>query len=684
MMPIPQELRSLPHWVGWRHQRRDGRMTKIPYVLGENGRKARANDPSTWRPYADAVAYGPQYDGIGFELLRGGGLSAVDLDLCVERQTGKVAPWAREIVRRFDSYTEVTPSGEGLRIFCKGTLPEGEGWRNKRLGAARPDGHTAGCEVYSDGKYLTVTGEALPGTPEHVQDAQGALDWLQAHPPSLDTKPPLVAHTVTDAPLTDEELVKKASGAAHGDEFARLWAGDTSLHGGDDSRADAALCNRLAYWANGDRARMDRLFRKSGLYRPKWDERHGVAGQTYGDITLAFVLADFTKERANGTAAPRIPTATPQAGTLAELMAEHLEPPRHVVPGLIQRGLMILAGKPKIGKSWLVLNILLAVASGGLALGRFACERGDVLYLALEDPKYRLQQRARKLLLGAKPPDGFHYFLEWPRLDQGGLDSMDAWLEAHPAAALVVIDVWKRIKPPPAKGSNAYDSDYDAIILLQKLALKHDVCIVVVHHTNKNPSDDDTDVISGSIGFTGGADGHMVMKLVSGGNAVLRGRGREVEAFDLAIAFDKKLALWSVLGESSDVQVSAERRAVIALLEETQRRLRYSEVAQVLNRPIGPLRRLLWSMVKDGQIAGYPDHTVSVAHTDHIANIDHIDHIDHIEEEGDVSVRADVIDVIGVSAPVHIRCLKCGAPLTAQLQRYGYCRACSQGESEEF
>src|SRR5436190_21072705 len=74
MMPIPEELRRLPHWVGWKYQRRDGHVTKVPHVLGEGGRKARANDPSTWRGFDAAEAFGPRYDGIGFELLKGGGL----------------------------------------------------------------------------------------------------------------------------------------------------------------------------------------------------------------------------------------------------------------------------------------------------------------------------------------------------------------------------------------------------------------------------------------------------------------------------------------------------------------------------------------------------------------------------------------------------------------------------------
>ncbi len=449
---------------------------------------------------------------------------------------------------------------------------------------------------------------------------------------------------------------------------------------------------------------MDSLFRQSGLYRPKWDERHGAAGQTYGEITVAAVLADFSKakkvERQGG------PAATVQASEMggrirfaADLLEEDIPEPRHVVPGLIQRGLMILAGKPKIGKSWLVLNLLVAVSSGGVALGRIPCPEGDVLYLALEDPKRRLHGRLKKVLAGASLSRRFQYALEWPRLDQGGADDIDVWLDAHSEAALVVIDVWKRIKPPPAKGSNAYDSDYDAIIQLQRLAIKHDVAIVVVHHLNKNPSEDDTDVISGSIGFTGGADGHIVMKLAGKDGAVFRGRARDVEPFDYALGWDRLRGVWSVIGDADAVQLSGERRAVIGALTESQERMRVSELASVLSMQPGPLRRLLWSMVRDGQVARYPDHTYGVGGIGNTGNADNSGNVGNVgnasvdQEEGasDVTERSRryrVTDVTAVDGVSHIRCLKCGAPLVGQRQQYGYCATCSQGalydDEEQF
>jgi primase-polymerase (primpol)-like protein len=161
----------------------------------------------------------------------------------------------------------------------------------------RLDGEVAqmsedGIEMYGSRRYFTITGDHLDQTPNTIEDRQTEILDLffalgqQSNQRTGFSRP---AVAVTE---TDEELIRRAQGAKNGAKFRKLWAGDTSDYGGDHSRADAALCSLLAYYTNGNQARIDRLFRLSGLYRQKWDRP--TAGSTYGSITIQAVVRSAT------------------------------------------------------------------------------------------------------------------------------------------------------------------------------------------------------------------------------------------------------------------------------------------------------------------------------------------------------------------------------------------------------
>lgn len=301
-----------------------------------------------------------------------------------------------------------------------------------------------------------------------------------------------------------------------------------------------------------------------------------------------------------------------RAFTAAELLAEELPPVRWIVPDILPEGVTILGGKPKMGKSWLAYGLCVAVASGGVALGTKPVERGECLYLALEDNKRRLQKRLRKLLAGETPPEGLHIRLSWPRLDEGGAEALGDWLAEHPDARLVVVDTLKKVRPRTnASGTSrsVYDLDYEALESLLPVAAQHGVSILVVHHLRKMDADDPLDAISGSTGLTGGVDGTLVLKRERGrADAFLHVDGRDVEdPAEFALTWNPNVGSWTLAGSAEEFRVSQERRAVLDLLENAAEPMSPKDIADALGKTGANVRMLLTKMVRDdqAQTAGY-------------------------------------------------------------------------------
>jgi predicted ATP-dependent serine protease len=150
--------------------------------------------------------------------------------------------------------------------------------------------------------------------------------------------------------------------------------------------------------------------------------------------------------------------------TAKDLQTKVFAPVRIILPGLIPEGVTILAGKPKIGKSWLALDICAAIAGDRLVLGEIKPVQGDVLYLALEDNQRRLKKRTDKIMQGAAGwPARLEIHTEWRRVDQGGLDDLREWCEAHPERRLIWIDTFTKIRPLSGRNEQAYAFDYRSI-----------------------------------------------------------------------------------------------------------------------------------------------------------------------------------------------------------------------------
>lgn len=293
----------------------------------------------------------------------------------------------------------------------------------------------------------------------------------------------------------------------------------------------------------------------------------------------------------------------PLTFTAAELLAKEFPDARDVVPGVLYEGLTILASRPKLGKTWLMLGTAAAVASGGYALGTVKVDAGDVLYLALEDGEKRLQKRLRQLLGDQGPPARLHLATGFPLLDEGGEEALERWLLAHPEARLIVVDTLKRFRPREKAGASIYNLDYDALAPLADLAHAYGVAIVVVHHCRKSDAEDPLDLISGSTGLTGAADGAIVLTRARGqAEAELHVTHRDADDAELALRWDEQLSGWRLLGDAEEHRRSDARIAVLEALREAPEPLTPKDLSEVLEKPYAQVKALLWKMAKDGEV----------------------------------------------------------------------------------
>lgn len=279
---FPKELANRKQWICWRLEpnTKDGRDSKIPYNP-LTGRKASSTNPNDWSTLDDAIAAKEQYlyTGLGFVFAKSGGLVGIDIDHCRDKNTGELSDTAKDILERFPSYTEISPSGTGLHIFYKGEMPA-KGNKNTKTGV----------EMYAHSRYFTMTGDRLPGTPDYIAEDNGALAWIHENyikSKKRRGKSKKDSKVVKLEPLTDEEILEKARTAENHKEFDLLWEGKWQEAGyPSQSEADIALCCMLAFWSGKNKEQMDRLFRNSGLFREKWDTVHHASGATYGQETL--------------------------------------------------------------------------------------------------------------------------------------------------------------------------------------------------------------------------------------------------------------------------------------------------------------------------------------------------------------------------------------------------------------
>ena len=271
---IPEELKNQKNWVMWKWETRKGKLTKPPFQVC--GKYAKSTDPKTWTDYETVCSAfdSGKWDGFGF-MLDGGEYTGIDWDDCRDKATGEIDPEKMDLIRGFDSYTEVSPSGAGLKTLIRGKLPKG-GHHNEDIG------------VFDSKRFFCITGQVISEVSTAIEPRQTELDALvrQYWPGDFETVKAFRAEKKTSR--TDADLISKAMTAKNGDKFTKLWNGETTGYD-SHSEADLALCSMLAFYFDNDRIRIDAQFRQSGLMRQKWNR------ENYREETIAKAISGTTE-----------------------------------------------------------------------------------------------------------------------------------------------------------------------------------------------------------------------------------------------------------------------------------------------------------------------------------------------------------------------------------------------------
>lgn len=256
---VPSELKRLKVWVGFEFIPQEGKKPKKEPINVLTGGKAQSNNPKTWHSFGDVMAKILNFNAIGIGLT----IPYVGIDLDHSVTDGVISPFAQKIIKDIDSYTEFSPSGTGVHILCKGVLPQGRKFSGIDV------------EMYQTARFLTVTGNIVPGCRNTIEDRSAQVLALCEE---CEQKSAALKET--------QGILKRIKESKDADAFFKLYEGNWQGDYPSQSEADLAFCGKLAFWTGKDAGAMDSLFRQSGLMRSKWDEKHFGDGRTYGQSVI--------------------------------------------------------------------------------------------------------------------------------------------------------------------------------------------------------------------------------------------------------------------------------------------------------------------------------------------------------------------------------------------------------------
>lgn len=532
---IPDELKAKDKWILWRLEKlANGKPTKVPYQArtGWEHLKASTTSPTQWVswPVAYAMAQKERL-GVGYVLDGTDDFYAVDLDAKPE-----LSNEAGAILAKCHSYTEVSPSGRGRRIFLKGQLPEGfTGGRSTQ----------AQIEVYQSLRYITVTGDRVNGHDTILFDQETTDEVIS-----------IVAKKKSPLPEVDWPTAE-----GEGPEFWELTF--TLNNTGDQSNDDHGfLKDCLRVHPDGDwawemlkeaapRPKLERKdYRRDSVMRA-WREIQGER------MVVEALLGPMTLPEAPPSVKRIIPKT---ARDLFRMELSNVDP--SPIPGLLGTGLWTLAGPPKKGKSWLVLFSLLAMSLGSKLFGHFTVKPQPTLLYALEDGHERLAKRLKAI--GVEPGPDFYVEYEFTNI-QAMLDYV-----VEKGVKTVVVDTKAVLlmqamssNPELSKklnGLNSYERETALLSPLKTAADAYGITILLVTHLRKAKDDvDPFNQVMGSVAAQAVPNGAIMMEAIPRHKELVRlsVRSRDMEENEWTLTREDDSPVFRIVSEEEVVSKGA-------------------------------------------------------------------------------------------------------------------------------
>jgi AAA domain len=494
---IPDELKSLPQWVVWRYEERDGKITKVP-IDAKTGSYAKCNDSQTWADFPTALFGARRFncEGVGFVFTKDDRNAGVDIDNCYDPETGDIAPWAISILQSLNSYAEISPSGRGIKFFVQGKL-EGSGKQFKVK-----DGRV---EIYDRNRYFAVTGNHLPGTPGNILVAD--LPALVKKLSPNRTTP----HTAQAAAGDDQEFTTRKQIF---DEFKRRIAS----HESSVTRPDGTIhCQGICHAGKSTGKNGAIILFPNGAFKC-------MAGCSIERMVEAFGLPPLPDKPGRSpaeTVDPYVdgPPDYWQWLDWANVEQWEVEEEVKIIDKILVKGnVCLIAAQSQTGKTLLGAYLAAAMVTGGKLFGEFEITKvPKVLYLVLEDPPRRIKKRLIDFAheFSKKEPGRFILYFTPDLTIPEALPYLERVIKEH-KFDVVFIDTYQKATP----GVKSFDDEKQSLILhaLASLRTRTGSTLMVQDHLRKQQGNSrrrnqelDLDDIKGTGGKVQNADVVILM-----------------------------------------------------------------------------------------------------------------------------------------------------------------------------